>query len=183
MSEETRYSEGNLVTFEDCTAYSNIAAGNMVCIGTAAAAGGGTNIFTMGHGVAGLSATALLGYHFIGITDKSYSAGESPVTVHTEGVFKLTTSSGNLTANMVIGYPVFSSDDGSSVTVGVAVATGDVAIGSLVGFCGSGTLATGAYVNVMIRPGAFRWTIQQDAITAATSATAPEALCYPKQGK
>ena len=179
---EVRYSEGNLVTFENCTAYSNIAAGFMVGLATAAAAGGGTNVFTLGNGVAGLSCTALLGYHFIGVLDESVSANQSPITVHTQGVFKMITSSGNLTANMVIGYPAFISS-GQHVIMGVGHATGDVAIGSLVGLCGSGTLATGAYVDIKIRPGAYRWTIQQDAITAATSATAPEALCYPKQGK
>jgi len=178
---EVRYSEGNLVTFEDCTAYSNISAGEMVCLGTAAAAGGGTNIFTLGHAVAGLSASALLGYHFIGVLDEDISAGQSPVTVHTNGIFKMVTSSGNLTANMVIGYPAYAGS-GNIVTIGVGHATGDVPIGSLVGLCGSGTLATGAYVDIMIRPGAYRWTIWQQAITAATSATSPDALCYPKQG-
>ena len=182
MSEDNRYSDGVLVTFENCTAISNIAAGELLAISTAPAAGGGTKISSFSNNTAGFSSTALMGYHFIGIADKSYSANESPVTVLTQGIFEMVTNSGNLTANMVIGYPVFGSDP-SCVSVGVANATGDVAIGSLVGLCGSGTLATGARVQVMIRPGAYRWTIQQDAITAATSATAPEALCYPKQGK
>lgn len=179
---ETKYSDGVLVTFENCTAISNIAAGELLAISTAPAAGGGTQISSFSVNTAGFSSTALMGYHFIGISDKSYSANESPVTVLTEGVFEMVTSSGNLTANMVIGYPVFGSDP-SCVTIGVGNATGDVPIGSLVGLCGSGTLATGARVQVMIRPGAYRWTIQQDDITTTISATSPEALCYPKQGK
>lgn len=178
---EVRYSEGNLVTFENCTAASNIAEGTMVAVNTSPAAQGSTTIFSLSDNTVGFTSTALMGYHFIGVLDESVSAGQSPITVHTEGVFKMFTNSGTLTANMVVGYPVFASDPGT-VAVGVADSTGDVALGTIVGLCGSGTLATGAYVEVMIRPGAYRWTIWQQGITAATSATAPEALCFPKQG-
>jgi len=182
MSEETRVNDGVLVTFENCTAASNMAAGTLVAVNTSPAAQGSTTLFSLSDNTVGFTSSALMGYHFIGVLDESVSAGQSPVTVLTEGVFKMFTNSATLTANMVIGTPVFGSEPGT-VSVGVGGAVSDIAIGSLVGLCGSGTLATGAYVLVKIKPGAFRWTIWQDTMAAGgTTASAPDALLYPKQG-
>lgn len=182
---ENRIGEGVLVTFENCTAYSNIAAGTPVAIISAAAAGGGTQITTLGDNVAGFSSTAEgMGYHFIGILDENVSAGDSPVTVWTEGVFRLHTSTGSVKGNVQIGFPVFG-NSGNVVSLGVpgSATTGEPPIGTLVGLHGcSGTTTGSSVVSVRIKPAIYRWTIYNSGIAANTSATAPEALCWPKQG-
>jgi hypothetical protein len=179
---ENRIGDGILLTFESCTAFSNIPAGTPVAIGTGLATG--HSIYTLGNAVAGMGETGanVGGAHFIGITDKDYSAGESPVSVWTEGVFRMYTSSSTVKANLQIGFPVWQLS-GTRVVLGVppATHTGDVPIGTLVGICGASGNTTGRYVEVLIRPGAYRWTIYGSGILAASSATSPEGLCWPSQ--
>jgi hypothetical protein len=181
MAIENRVSEGALVTYENCTALSNIAAGTPVALVSAAAAGGGTIVTTLGETVAGMSSTALLGYHFIGVLDEAISANQTDITVWTKGVFQFDTSTSSLDANFVIGNPVWA-DSGTTVLVGAGTGTGDLAIGTIVGFNTGAAAATGLDVLVKINPGVYRWGIWNEGIAAATSASAPESLCWPKQG-
>lgn len=183
-----RISEGALVTFEDCSALSNIPAGTLVGLAGQISGGVGiTQVGTLGDTVAGISATAWgLGMHFIGVTDEALSAGDSPVTVWTQGVFKLQIASGSIDASMFAGHPVWAHSGNSILIDEAGNGTADAPIGTIVGFP-TGTLSTGGagqlnYVFVKIRPAAYRWTIYNSSLTAATSATAPEALCWPVQG-
>jgi len=144
-------SRDGLVTLINSTAASNIAAGTPLAIGT-----GGGAIYTLGDNVVNFSATALMGYHFIGIADQNYSAGDCPVTVWTKGVFRLqTTADGNSATNCHAGQAVFASS-GSVVRVGAAATTGDMAIGSIVSRPLSGS---NTWCDVKINPSMFRWSV------------------------
>lgn len=177
---DNRMSEGYLVTFENCTAFSNIPAGTPVAFNTGPAPGSATQVYTLGENVAGLGETALLGYHFIGVTDEDLSAGDSPVTVWVDGVFKFPQSRSGLDANHHAGYPVWA-DSGQTILVGDGTGTGDLAIGSIVGWP-TAAPNTACYVLVKINPGVFRWSIYSSGIAAGTSATNTEGLVWPKQG-
>lgn len=165
MSEQ-RKSEGHLVTFENCTAASNIAAGAMLGIS-------GTTIYSLTS--ATINTTATLGYSFIGINDDNISANQSPVTVWADGVFKLPLATASVSGNLYPGLPVWSDGSGAMITPGPE---GDAAVGTLVGILGGTWGATGAgYVFVKIRPMAYNWTI---AATAALSSTAPLPGAFPE---
>ena len=156
---ETRTSEGKLVTLEFCTALSNIAAGTPVALIT-----GTTTIGTLGLTVAGVSATAPLGHQFVGVLDESVSAGQTPITVWTEGVFKFTMSSAATLASIQPGWPV-AADSGTVVTT--PVVTGDQTIGTLVTQY-AGWAATGSRtVEVAISPSMWRWDRYVPANTAS----------------
>ncbi len=180
-----KISEGSKVTWEGCTALSNIPAGTP--LGLAGAVSGGalvTQIGTLGSTVAGMSATNYLGNAFIGVADYDISANDSPVTVDTEGVFKFLVSSASIDASLFIGHPVWA-DSGQTVIIDeVGNATGDVSIGTIVGFS-TATFTTGntsaLYCFVKIKPAVYRWTIFNSGMAQAQSATAPQALCWPLQ--
>jgi len=149
---ENLISEGRLITLEGATAGSNIAAGRMICVDS-----GRNTLFTACRETSGFTATAKAGGRFIGILDESVSAGQEPISVWTEGVFKLQLcSASTLSATAMIGKPVYLSNSGSGNLVDCTAVTGDLAIGTIVGMPG-GTEPSGAYINVKITPGAFRW--------------------------
>ena len=147
---ENLISEGKLVTLEGCTAASNIAAGRMVAVDT-----GASMIYSFDSEVAGLTGTGgAHGVRFIGILDDSVSAGQSPVTVWTEGVFDLQLQSAISTAAL-IGRPVWGAvSGGGALVTTLGTTTGSYPIGSVVGLT-NGT--SGEYVRVKIKPAAFRW--------------------------
>ena len=149
---ENLISEGKLVTLEGCTAASNIAAGRMVAVDT-----GASMVYSFDREAAGFTATAgSHGMRFIGILDDSVSAGQSPITVWTEGVFELQLAS-SITTAALIGRPVWGAVSGGGAlvtTLGDATTTGSYPIGSVVGLT-NGT--SGEYVRVKIKPAAFRW--------------------------
>lgn len=164
---EQRKSEGALVTLENVTAASNIAAGSMVGVS-------GTLLYSLSSATINLTAT--LGYAFVGILDESISAGQSPITIWTEGVFAIQIASGATDANLFPGQPVWSDGSGYVTTPG---AEGDAAVGTIVGisnatFGGTGAADIRAYVK--IRPMGFNWTI---AATSALSSTAPLPGAFP----
>ena len=143
MSENYR-SEGRIVTLENATAASNIAAGTPVAIATAA-----NSVYTLGRTVTGFSGTGQsMGSRFIGVLDEAVSAGQSPINVIAQGVFQFTMSSAITTA--YIGIPVFG-DSGQVVEV-VGSLTGTLSIGTIVGVP-TGELS-GQVVQVRIHPGA-----------------------------
>jgi len=180
-----KISEGSIVTWEGCTALSNIPAGTPLSL-VGAVSGGPTvtQIGTLGDTVAGVSATNYLGNSFIGVADYNISANGSPVTVFTEGVFKFIIASASLDASMIIGHPVWAHSGQSVLINETANGTGDASIGTIVGFT-TATVATGGagynYVYVKIKPAIYRWTIMNSGMAQAQSATAPEALCWPPQ--
>ena len=99
---------------------------------------------------------SIMGYHFVGITDENYSAGDCPVTVWTKGVFRLqSTVDENSATNLHAGHPVFA-DSGMVVNIGRASVTGDIAIGSIVSRPISGT---STWLDVKINPAMFRWSV------------------------
>lgn len=165
---ETMRDRGGLLTLEHVTAASNMAAGTLVALS-------GTHAYTLSSGSTGLGSTGgTLGYHFIGVLDVSVSAGQCPITVWTEGIFKLPLASGAISGSIYPGKPVWAAT-GLATTPG---ATGDMCIGSIVGIAGGTYGATGAgYVHVKIRPGALNWTI---AATSALSATGPLPGSFPE---
>ena len=165
---EQRKSEGRLVTLENVTAASNITAGQMVAVS-------GTLLYTLSSATNGFGDTATQGYHFVGILDESVSAGQSPITVWTEGVFLLPLNSAATSGNINIGQPVWAISGTNQV--GTPGSNGDMSVGSLVGIQGGTWQNTAAgRVYVKIRPGGFNWTI---AATAGLSATAPLPGAYP----
>lgn len=140
-----------LVTLVNSTAASSILAGTPVAVGTGVA-----SVYTLGVSTPGNSASALQGYHFAGITDRDYAAGECPVTVWTKGVFKLYTQAAGISAtNLHPGQAVFT-DSGRIVNIGAAATTGDLAIGTVVGRPASGS---SSWCDVKINPGLFRWSV------------------------
>lgn len=159
-----------LLTLTDCTAASNIPAGTPVALLT-----GSTMIYTLGQTVAGFSCTALLGHHFIGITDEDYSAGDSPVTIWTNGVFKMYTASGcsatNTTNTLV--QAVFAKS-GRYVQIGHATTTGDAAIGTLIQPAASGS---SSWCGVKINPAMWR---RMKYMPNSTTATSYAAFGFPK---
>jgi len=165
---EQRLSEGVLVTLESVTAASNMSAGDMVGLS-------GTMAYSLSS--ATINVTATLGYSFVGILDEDISAGHCPVTVWTEGIFRIPLASGAIEANIVAGFPVWSDGSGYATTPG---AEGDAAIGTIVGISNGTYASTGSAdidVFVKIRPMAFNWTI---AATAALSSTAPLPGAFPE---
>lgn len=165
---EQRLSEGKLITLENVTAASNMSAGDLVALS-------GHMVYSLSS--ATISTTATLGYSFIGVLDEDISAGLSPVTVWTEGVFKIPLASGAADANIMPGLPVWCDGSGHATTPG---ANGDAAIGTIVGISNATYGSTGgAVVNVYvkIRPMALNWTI---AATASLSATAPLPGAFPE---
>jgi hypothetical protein len=144
---EYRVGEGKLVTYERCTAASNIAAGTPLGILTAS-----DTIYTLGKDPVGFTCTGTLGYHFIGIAAEDYSAGACPITVFTEGVFRLRADSGAATADCYPGWPVWA-DSGMVVTVGTGN-TSDACIGTLVSRPAE---ISGAWIDVRINPAIYRW--------------------------
>ena len=186
---ENRRSDGVLTTFENCTAISNIPAGTPVAIRNQTS-GYAADICTLGHDVAALTASDLCGYSFIGVLDEDVSAGECPVTVWTEGVFRFQFASSVATAQCHPGAPVFA-ESGQTVNIHAGGPTGDVAIGSMVNLMwsagavvpGMGAAVTGTrhtgkpYVDVRIKPGVFRW---GTVIAAATASASPWGV-WPKR--
>jgi len=171
-----KVSEGKLLTFDTCTAASNIPAGTPVGYLSAT-----RTIYTLGDDTTGLDNTALMGYHFIGITDKDYSAIECPVSVWTEGVFNLTLSrSGVTSGNMEPGLPVFA-DSGMTVNVGTGN-TSDAAIGTLIDRPAEATGHGGINIKVRINPAVYRWTTWVGVAGpggAYVTATQASPLCWP----
>ena len=164
---ENRRSEGRLVTLQYCTAISNIPAGTPLGLLT-----GTNNIYTLGKDTTGLSNTANLGGAFIGISDEDLSAGDSPVTVWTEGVFEMTASSAWATG--YIGDAV-EADSGKVVTDAYTV--GNASIGSYIP-AGSGE-RSGKTVLVKIRPIMWEWDTIGAVDISGTSVYC--ASTYPRQ--
>lgn len=159
---ENRKSEGRIVTLENSTAAVNMSAGSMVAVLT-----GTQEIYPCDRETAGLSSTANVGMHFVGILDDSVSALESPINIWTEGVFKIQLASSIATAAFV-GMPVFACNSGCGTLIETSGATGDYPIGTVVGAsAGGGT--SGQYVQVKIYPGAYRWSIYGRANAIATA--------------
>lgn len=172
MSETLRSNNNSdgLLTLTECTAASNIPAGTPVGFLTAS-----TTIFTLGDSTTGFSCTALMGHHFIGITDEDYSANQSPVTVWTKGVFKMYTLAGCSATNTTnhFGGAVFA-DSGRVAQVGHATTTGDAAIGTLVIPAASGSAS---WFGVKINPAVWR---RMKYMPNSTTATSYAAFGFPK---
>ena len=165
---ETRMSEGKLVTLENVTAASNLTAGDMIAVS-------GHMVYSLSS--ATIATTATLGYSFVGVLDENVSAGQSPITVWTEGIFKFPLASGATEANIMPGLPVWCDGSGYVTTPG---AQGDAAVGTIVGISNATYGSTGGaavYVYVKIRPMEYNWTI---AVTAALSSTAPLPGAFPE---
>ena len=164
--------DGNLITLTNCTAFSALNAGVLVCLCTTGS--NANNLYTLGNAVAGQSATALMGYQFVGVLDQDIAAGAANPTVRTNGVFVLTLSSGSVSGDIIPGAPVWA--DSGNIVVTPAANTGDAAIGSIVGMATWGV--TGADVDVKINPviGNARYTIYCPSITGTQAA----AIGYPK---
>lgn len=172
---EYRLSEGKLLCLDKCTAASNIPAGTPVGFLSAT-----RTIYTLGAATTGLDNTALMGYHFIGITDKNYSANECPVSVWTEGVFNMVLSSDTVSADCEAGWPVFA-NSGIVINAGTGN-TSDAAIGTLLSRPAEVTAAGGVQVKVKINPAVYRWTTYLGAPgPGGTYATGTQAspLCWP----
>jgi len=171
-----KISEGKLLCFDHCTAASNIPAGTPVGYLSAT-----RTIYTLGTDTTALANTALMGYHFIGITDKAYSANECPVSVWTEGVFNLMLAASSVaSASLEPGWPVFA-DSGRTVIVGTGQ-TADACIGTLVSRPAECTAAGGTQIKVKINPAVYRWTTYLGAPgPGGTYLTATQAspLCWP----
>jgi len=167
---------GGLVTLLNSTAASNMVAGTLVAIGTAT-----NTVWTLGANITGLVCSALAGYHFVGVTDTDYSAGDCPVTVFTEGVFRMYTASTGISAtNLYPGQAVFAGEgtgNGRIVMVGLAVTTGDMAIGTVVGRPNSGS---SSWCDVKINPARWRWA---SALQNTPTATANPVLGFPARVK
>jgi len=153
---ENRRSEGKLVTLQFCTAASNIPAGTPLGCNTA------TNmLYTLGNATTGFAFTGSLGNYFIGVSDQNLSAGQSPVTIWTDGVFEFTAASAWTTAP--VGVPVMA-DSGRVVTnTGIS---GDAPLGSYIP-AGTGE-RSGSTVFVNIKPVMWRWSTY-NVISNATS--------------
>lgn len=149
---ENLVSEGRLLTLEGATAFSNIAAGRLVVVAT-----GINSIFSGDREAASNSSTAMIGGACLGILDEAVSAGQEPITVWTEGVFRLQlASSSTLSATAMIGKPVYIVNSGGGALVDTTAVTGDYPVGTIVGIP-DGLEPSGKFVNVKITPGAFRW--------------------------
>jgi len=148
-------SEGELVTLIRATAASNIAAGSMVAVDT-----GSNHIFSLDHESTGLSGSARASAKFIGVLDETITEGQSPITVWTQGVFKyrLNTAS-TLTGSAAIGKPVYASVSGGGNLVDYTATTGEIAVGTIVGYNLNGIELSCTYVRVKINPALFRWGI------------------------
>jgi len=172
MSETLRSNNNTdgLLTLTECTAASNIPAGTPVALLT-----GSTMIYTLSDSTPGFSCTALMGHHFIGITDEDYSAGDSPVTVWTKGVFKMYVGGGNSATNTTntLVQAVFA-DSGRTVQVGHATTTGDAAIGTLIAPAASGSAS---WFTVKINPAMWR---RMKYMPNSTTATSYAAFGFPK---
>ena len=164
---ETMKHEGMLLTLK-VTAASNMSAGDMVGIS-------GTLAYSLGS--ATIDNTAVLGYAFAGILDEDISAGQCPINVFTEGVFKMKLASGATDANILPGWPVWTDGSGYVTTPGP---NGDACIGTLVGIQTGTWSATGGGVakNVFVKiaPIMYKWSV---ASPASLTATAPIAGGYP----
>ena len=177
----TRLSEGKLVTFDGCTAASNMSAGDLVAINcTTDIAALSTQIYSCGDTVAGVSATALLGCQFIGVLDEDVSAGDTPVRVWTEGVFEFRLASAVTTANCTVGQPLWIDSGNYLTTPGQ---TGEFCMGTLLSVPEQTTLTatrfTGCpYVRVRINPGALRWATWSSA-QGFTGTSMPHWGAYP----
>ena len=168
---ENRKSEGLLLTLENVTAASNIAAGKLVAIS-------GHTIYTLDSASTGFGNTGTMNYNFIGILDESISAGQSPITVWTEGVFQLPIDTAATSGNLYAGFPVAWGTSGVT-TPGVE---GDASIGTIVGMetfgnTGGGSVKESGVALIYIRPMALNWTIFA---TAALSATGPMPGAFPQ---
>ena len=163
---EQRKSEGRLVTFENVTAASNIVAGAMVAFS-------GTQIYTMSSGTTGYGETATF-YNFVGVLDEAVSAGQSPITVWTEGVFSFDLATASVSGNLYPGKPVWCTDSGThGREVGTVGVNGTHAVGSLVAMTTWGSTAS---TPVQVKINTRIWTI---AASAAITATAPTAGGFP----
>jgi len=163
---EYRKSEGKLVTFENVTAASNIVAGAMVAFS-------GTQVYTMSSGTTGYGETGTF-YNFIGVLDEAVTAGQSPITVWTEGVFQFDLASASVSGNLNPGMPVWATDSGThGREVGTVGVNGTHSVGTLVGM---GTWGSTASTPVQVKINTQIWTI---AATSALSATAPLPGAFP----
>jgi hypothetical protein len=118
----------------------------------------GTNlVYSLDRESAGFSGSAKAGMRFIGILDEDVSAGDSPITVWTQGVFRLRlASSSAMTGSAIVGKPVWTCNSGGGEIVDVTGVTGDFPIGNIVGWDGTAE-PSGDYIDVRINPGAYRW--------------------------
>lgn len=142
---ENRRSEGTLVTLMFCTAASNIPAGTPLACGSATSL-----VYTLGLTTTGFGMTGNIGGYFIGISDQDLSAGQSPITVWTEGVFELTASSAWTTAYIA---DAVSPDSGKVCTV--THVTGTRPLGSYIP-AGTGE-RSGRTILVKINPAVWDW--------------------------
>lgn len=186
-SVENRKSEGVMVTLERVTALSNLYAGDMVALQTVT--GRQDSICSLALDATGvISASALIGYHFVGVLDEDFSAGagltgRQTVNVWTKGVFKFRCDSGITTAAAYIGCPVWAATtSGRNIFVTTPGQTADAPIGTLV----SRPLQDGptarsftgqAWVDVKINPAVWRWTKLYRMTT--TTATQACGFCFP----
>jgi len=163
---ENRRSEGRLVTLEGATAASNIVAGSMV--GTSGVTG--HLVYTLSSSTVGLGLSGNLGQCFLGVLDEDVSAGDSPITVWTEGVFEFELSTAALSGALYLGAPVWASDSGTvGQEVNIIGETGSHAIGTLVGAPAWATTSVG-HVQVKISPAMYHWSYYQPAATATNIA-------------
>jgi len=164
---EQRKSEGRLVTLENVTAASNIVAGAMVAMS-------GTLVYTMSSGTTGYNETATF-YNFIGVLDEAVSAGQSPITVWTEGVFSFDLATAAVSGNLYPGQPVWCTDSGThGREVGTAGVDGTMCVGSLVSMATWGSTAS---TPVQVKINTNIWTIA--AAAASITATAATAGGFP----
>lgn len=180
--EYLRGGNNELVTLEYCTAASNILAGTPVLIDT-----GGSNIFSMSNTTGMAGCTATLGNYFVGVLAADISANASPVSVYTKGVFQFLTVSGQTSALVAPGWPVFAAPTGDAanssmyVSIGTGL-TSDAAIGTLVNRPAECTGVGGVAVHVRINPAMFRWTTWVGAAYGGAFVTGSQAapMGWPK---
>ena len=147
---------GALVTLEGATCASNIVAGTMVGVNTAA-----NSIFSYCRETTGFSGTGgAFGMRFVGVLDDNVSAGQVSPAVWTEGIFRFQLQAGNSGA-VLVGRPVYAASSGAGLLVSAnsggaaSVPTGTWPVGTVVQYGVSGT--AGDYLHVKINPGAYFW--------------------------
>jgi len=167
---ENYLGEGTLVCIE-LTAGSNIAVGTPVCVNT----GSNTSVpqvYSIGAGVAGVSASTTMGMRCIGVLADNVSAGDCPCMVYTEGIFRFQMSTASLQARISPGVPVFPDSGIVVITPGSEASTsgssGQGSLGVIVGMSGAGATG-GNWVDVKLNPGAYRWTVYSAVVSATNS--------------
>lgn len=168
---ENYISEGSLVCLEGITAGSNLAAGELVMINTGSAASV-PQLYSIGVGNASISASNTMGWRCVGVLAEDISAGKTDAVVWTEGIFKFGLASGCLAAMISPGVPVFPDSGAFVLTPGnVGSSSGSSGQGAIGVICQStgGIAGTGAWVNVKIRPAAYRWTTYKATPSATNS--------------